>query len=220
MAIADPSTTTNKASELNRRLSASVSSSDSGSEEDSPLPHLAGTSLPSRALLNGGENATGGRCPMLTGTGTKLLARLRRWHALNRWVCLSAIALFILLNLYLLNSIRAVSGPSRAATADSNSDSRYKVVGSEGDTLPNYGVMVDAGSTGSRLFLYAWRPASANDLIEIHAVDDPLTGQPVVKKLSPGLSSFAENPDDAAGRMCGGWWWWGGVFKNAVGREG
>lgn len=63
----------------------------------------------------------------------------------------------------------------------------------------SYAVVVDAGSTGSRLFLYQYRSVTDQQLINIIPVVDQATFRPVVKKVTPGLSSFGNRPQDAAG---------------------
>ena len=62
----------------------------------------------------------------------------------------------------------------------------------------HYAVVVDAGSSGSRAYLYAWPTHSGNphELLNI----SPLTGRdgnPVLKKVTPGLSSLRSNPEGA-----------------------
>ncbi|KER27924.1 hypothetical protein T265_05129 [Opisthorchis viverrini] len=57
-----------------------------------------------------------------------------------------------------------------------------------------YVVIVDAGSSGSRVYVYTWRDGSGLKSPEL--LKDEF-GRPVVKKTSPGLSSFAHNPKDA-----------------------
>ena len=55
-----------------------------------------------------------------------------------------------------------------------------------------YGVIIDAGSTGSRLFVYRW-----NGFMDLEPVIDKEENRPVSKKISPGLSTFDEKPKDA-----------------------
>lgn len=64
----------------------------------------------------------------------------------------------------------------------------------------NYGIVVDAGSTGSRLFLYKWQSVSSDRLIDVHPALDHYN-RAVVKKVTPGLSSFGGNPENATEYM-------------------
>lgn len=63
----------------------------------------------------------------------------------------------------------------------------------------HYGIVIDCGSSGSRIFVYYWPTHSGNpkDLLNIQQLVDG-SGNAVVKKVSPGLSSFENNPDAAS----------------------
>ncbi|CAF4882562.1 unnamed protein product, partial [Rotaria socialis] len=54
------------------------------------------------------------------------------------------------------------------------------------------------GSSGSRLYIYIWPEHSGqeNELLQIKQLLDK-QGNPVVKKLEPGLSSMAKTPGNA-----------------------
>ncbi len=66
----------------------------------------------------------------------------------------------------------------------------------------NFGVIVDAGSSGSRLFVYVWPPHSGrtHELLKVRPFLDD-AGLPVVSKLHSGLSSLAEAPHNATSYM-------------------
>lgn len=59
----------------------------------------------------------------------------------------------------------------------------------DGRGNPNlhYGIVIDCGSSGSRLYIYVWPDHSGNpnELLQIRQLLDD-RGKPVVKKLEPG----------------------------------
>lgn len=67
------------------------------------------------------------------------------------------------------------------------------------DSSLNYGVVVDCGSSGSRVFVYFWPPHNGNphDLLDIKQMRDR-NSRPVVKKIKPG----ACRPFPAPSRPC------------------
>jgi len=60
----------------------------------------------------------------------------------------------------------------------------------------HYAIVVDAGSSGSRAYLYHWPEENTSDLLKITPLTD-VKNEPLVKSVSPGLSSFDENPTKA-----------------------
>ncbi|KAM9314289.1 ectonucleoside triphosphate diphosphohydrolase 7-like [Pholidichthys leucotaenia] len=63
----------------------------------------------------------------------------------------------------------------------------------------NYGVVVDCGSSGSRVFVYYWPPHNGNphSLLDIRQMRDHNL-KPVVKKIKPGISTLASTPTRAS----------------------
>ncbi|KAM9379583.1 ectonucleoside triphosphate diphosphohydrolase 7 [Phaethornis superciliosus] len=66
------------------------------------------------------------------------------------------------------------------------------------DPALSYGVVVDCGSSGSRVFVYFWPPHNGNphDLLDIKQMRDR-SSRPVVKKIKPGISVTAAAPEQA-----------------------
>ncbi|XP_064256452.1 ectonucleoside triphosphate diphosphohydrolase 4 isoform X1 [Passer domesticus] len=60
----------------------------------------------------------------------------------------------------------------------------------------SYGIVVDCGSSGSRVFVYCWPRHNGNpkDLLDIQQMRDS-SRKPVVMKIKPGISEFASTPD-------------------------
>lgn len=56
-----------------------------------------------------------------------------------------------------------------------------------------YGVMLDAGSSGTRVYLYKWPPGHTNGLLRIEQMKDK-AGKILAMVTSPGLSAYADNP--------------------------
>ncbi|KAM8880101.1 ectonucleoside triphosphate diphosphohydrolase 7-like isoform 2-T3 [Spinachia spinachia] len=67
------------------------------------------------------------------------------------------------------------------------------------DPALNYGVVVDCGSSGSRVFVYYWPPHNGNPhtLLDIRQMRDR-DRKPVVKKIKPGISTLATAPTQAS----------------------
>ncbi|XP_005940017.1 ectonucleoside triphosphate diphosphohydrolase 7 [Haplochromis burtoni] len=63
----------------------------------------------------------------------------------------------------------------------------------------NYGIVVDCGSSGSRIFVYYWPPHNGNPhtLLDIRQMRDR-SRNTVVKKIKPGISTLANTPTQAS----------------------
>ncbi|CAM4713884.1 unnamed protein product [Leuciscus chuanchicus] len=63
----------------------------------------------------------------------------------------------------------------------------------------NYGLVVDCGSSGSRVFVYTWPRHNGNlhELLDIKQMRDKHR-KPVVMKIKPGISEYASTPDKAS----------------------
>uniref|UniRef100_A0A8C8JIZ4 nucleoside-triphosphate phosphatase n=1 Tax=Oncorhynchus tshawytscha TaxID=74940 RepID=A0A8C8JIZ4_ONCTS len=63
----------------------------------------------------------------------------------------------------------------------------------------NYGLVVDCGSSGSRVFVYCWPQHNGNphDLLDIRQMRDQHR-KPVVMKIKPGISELAKTPEKAS----------------------
>ncbi|XP_055518124.1 ectonucleoside triphosphate diphosphohydrolase 4 isoform X2 [Leucoraja erinacea] len=63
----------------------------------------------------------------------------------------------------------------------------------------NYGVVIDCGSSGSRLFVYCWPRHNGNphDLLDIKQMRGK-NSLPVVMKIKPGISDLASTPEKAS----------------------
>lgn len=62
----------------------------------------------------------------------------------------------------------------------------------------SYGVVVDAGSTSSKVQLYRWPPHTGDPakLLDIQPIQDEY-GFPLRKKVEPGIATFVNTPDQA-----------------------
>ncbi|NXU68518.1 ENTP7 diphosphohydrolase, partial [Horornis vulcanius] len=122
----------------------------------------------------------------------------------------AVLGLALLLGLLLLLAAavpRRWAAPPRA----SRRDERYLARAAEltatdtEDSSLNYGVVVDCGSSGSRVFVYFWPPHNGNphDLLDIKQMRDR-NSRPVVKKIKPG--ACCPSPAPSLPRTDGAGW--------------
>lgn len=80
------------------------------------------------------------------------------------------------------------------------SHNKYSINGFyEDKEILEYAIVIDAGSSGSRIYIYIWPPHNGDveHLLNIHQLTDDFN-RPLVKKITPGLSSFADEPFKAS----------------------
>ncbi|KAM9284721.1 ectonucleoside triphosphate diphosphohydrolase 7 [Morus bassanus] len=112
-----------------------------------------------------------------------------------------ALAVGLLLLLAAAAPRRRWTAPPRAARRDERYLARVEDLTATDTEDPalNYGVVVDCGSSGSRVFVYFWPPHNGNphDLLDIKQMRDQ-SSRPVVKKIKPGISvAAAAAPEQA-----------------------
>ncbi|NXP37137.1 ENTP7 diphosphohydrolase, partial [Leiothrix lutea] len=115
----------------------------------------------------------------------------------------AVLGLALLLGLLLLLAAavpRRWTSPPRASRRDERYLARAEELSATDteDSSLNYGVVVDCGSSGSRVFVYFWPPHNGNphDLLDIKQMRDR-SSRPVVKKIKPGISVTAAAPEQA-----------------------
>lgn len=68
-----------------------------------------------------------------------------------------------------------------------------------------YAVIVDCGSSGSRAHIFRWSSgpdgSTAAQLENLEPMRDPSTGEPLIKRVTPGLASLHERPELASAYM-------------------
>ncbi|XP_037997107.1 ectonucleoside triphosphate diphosphohydrolase 7 isoform X3 [Motacilla alba alba] len=115
----------------------------------------------------------------------------------------AVLGLALLLGLLLLLAAavpRRWAAPPRASRRDDRYLARAEELTATDteDSSLNYGVVVDCGSSGSRVFVYFWPPHNGNphDLLDIKQMRDR-SSRPVVKKIKPGISVTGAAPEQA-----------------------
>lgn len=98
----------------------------------------------------------------------------------------------------ILVSLVIVSSILFMITTFFTSDVEHELIQSISDK-PNYGVIVDCGSSGSRAHIFKWQ--NSDTIHQIEFVRDQEKGTPLFKDITPGLSAFKDNPSKASDYM-------------------
>lgn len=124
------------------------------------------------------------------------LNRLKRQFSNNFFILIfSALFLFLLFVLYITNQ-KPVYKHNEIPIYDEH------LLHDERTSKFHYGVVIDCGSSGSRVYIYYWPPHSGSkeELLSIKQMID-VDGNPVRLKIKPGISHYADAPANASNSL-------------------
>uniref|UniRef100_A0A915CYQ5 Uncharacterized protein n=1 Tax=Ditylenchus dipsaci TaxID=166011 RepID=A0A915CYQ5_9BILA len=102
-------------------------------------------------------------------------------YGINKSACIVALGIFSLV-LLLINNLLTMTA-SQEVHVD-------KVSNNVDHEDLSYGIIIDAGSTGSRLFMYCWKSKSNQELIDIRAVNDRMAAAEYIRPLLDYAGDF------------------------------
>ncbi|XP_060076889.1 ectonucleoside triphosphate diphosphohydrolase 7-like [Ylistrum balloti] len=127
-------------------------------------------------------------------------------HSFSARQITAAILSFVLLGVFLFAFIQVymVGSTGHQSSTDTHGFHQRSATTYGGDIRPvlgpdvRYAIVIDCGSSGSRVYVYFWPPHSGNarDLLNIQQLMGQ-DGKPVVKKITPGLDKFEDKPEEA-----------------------
>ena len=85
--------------------------------------------------------------------------------------------------------------------AHTTAKSKYDVV--DRDDATTFGILIDAGSTGSRVHIYQWEKRDFNTLPPPLSL--PLTSERWTERIKPGLSDYNDDAEKAAKTLVPVW---------------
>ena len=85
--------------------------------------------------------------------------------------------------------------------AHTTAKSKYDVV--DRDDATTFGILIDAGSTGSRVHIYQWEKRDFNTLPPPLSL--PLTSERWTERIKPGLSDYNDDAERAAKTSVPAW---------------
>ncbi|XP_056427154.1 ectonucleoside triphosphate diphosphohydrolase 4 isoform X3 [Hyla sarda] len=120
---------------------------------------------------------------------------------LRQMVIIGAVAGVLLFLIYSLLLARTMYSPSQRDRNYHRYLARVTDMEATDTSNPNinYGIVVDCGSSGSRIFVYCWPRHNGNphDLLDIKQMRDQ-NRKTVVMKIKPGISELATTPEKAS----------------------